>query len=341
MQQHASIDFGRDKTQIIKGLAIVLMIIHHTFPNAEAFKICVGIFAFMVGYGYYFAKERTINSGSKRALNLLKKFWFLLFFFILPIAILGGYKWTAKNIATNMLGVEINLNWYSWFLKYYIIAMVMLPTFSRIIQWKPWIGSFIGIIVCYIIITLLHMIPDATTNCWVKWPFDSFLYMPITLLGYLFADRNIYHRLPLKPLTRPVLYSVIGLLLIIGSIVARSYVPGISAFGFDIFYVPVLILGVLMIFNASEYRVFKRIMTELGNKSMWMWWIHALFFTTVTAWFYGVLVTFANFNPYIFTLWVIIASYCLGYLIDLLYDSLQKLTYKCKSKTFFTKEKKE
>lgn len=57
----------RDETNIIKGIAIVFMFIHHFFtipslwisdiynlaPFSECFKICVPIFAFLTGYFYF------------------------------------------------------------------------------------------------------------------------------------------------------------------------------------------------------------------------------------------------------------------------------------------------
>ena len=66
-------------TQKIKGIAILIMIAHHfrvydfgaDFSNAwvgigSNFKICVGIYAVLSGYGYFFAKEKTLTYGLKK-----------------------------------------------------------------------------------------------------------------------------------------------------------------------------------------------------------------------------------------------------------------------------------
>jgi UDP-N-acetylglucosamine 2-epimerase (non-hydrolysing) len=61
------INFDREKTQIIKGIAILTMIIHHciAIPTGSslldmfgaAMKICVSYFTFLVGFGYAFSKQ--------------------------------------------------------------------------------------------------------------------------------------------------------------------------------------------------------------------------------------------------------------------------------------------
>ena len=81
----------REYTNIIKGIALLLMFIHHlfTFPDtflikninvpdlqcfAEIFneptKICVSIFAFVTGYFYFFNKSKTYRYSLKKASDL-------------------------------------------------------------------------------------------------------------------------------------------------------------------------------------------------------------------------------------------------------------------------------
>ena len=71
----------KETTRQIKGIAILLMIFHHfcgtaLFPKlgemwiriGASCKICVAIYAVLSGYGYFFAKEKTVRYG-------LKKIW--------------------------------------------------------------------------------------------------------------------------------------------------------------------------------------------------------------------------------------------------------------------------
>ena len=93
----------KETTQRIKGIAILIMIFHHFIsygygtpvsqPWVElgaACKICVGIYAVLSGYGYFFSKEKSIQYGLKKSWGLLQEYWISLFTIFVPCALLGG-----------------------------------------------------------------------------------------------------------------------------------------------------------------------------------------------------------------------------------------------------------
>lgn len=134
MTNVGTIDFGPDKSQILRGLAIIFMITLHNDTLPE-FKICVPIFTFLVGYGYAFAKEKNLRHGLKRSWHLLSHFWLILLGLFLPVAIWkGDYEPTIGNVLLNMFGLESNLNWYSWYIYFYIFAMLAMIPASRLIK---------------------------------------------------------------------------------------------------------------------------------------------------------------------------------------------------------------
>lgn len=73
---------SKNTTQKIKGIAILIMMMHHFILNlffessyfisllGIACKICVAIYAVLSGYGYYFAKDKTIKYGIKKIWGL-------------------------------------------------------------------------------------------------------------------------------------------------------------------------------------------------------------------------------------------------------------------------------
>lgn len=102
-----NITFDKRKTAIIKGFAIVFMILLHVFGGPGwyeedlpmnhnealihfmgAFKICVGMFVFMVGYGYAFARSKNVGYSVHHIKRLLTCFWVVLFCFAFP----AGYN---------------------------------------------------------------------------------------------------------------------------------------------------------------------------------------------------------------------------------------------------------
>lgn len=89
-------------TQMIKGVAILIMLAHHfiVIPFSEipylltlfghACKICVAIYAVLSGYGYFFARQKTIKYGLKKIWGLLQIYWVSLFTLFIQAAIMGG-----------------------------------------------------------------------------------------------------------------------------------------------------------------------------------------------------------------------------------------------------------
>lgn len=88
-------------TQKIKGLAILIMIAHHflgydfgaNFSNTwvgigSSLKICVGIYAVLSGYGYFFSREKTVKYGLNKVWGLLQEYWITLFTIFIPCAVI-------------------------------------------------------------------------------------------------------------------------------------------------------------------------------------------------------------------------------------------------------------
>lgn len=88
-------------TAKIKGVAILIMLLHHfiVIPFSEfpiwvrhigaACKICVALYAVLSGYGYFFAREKTVRYGVKKIWGLLQIYWISFFTLFLPATILG------------------------------------------------------------------------------------------------------------------------------------------------------------------------------------------------------------------------------------------------------------
>ena len=62
MTNAATIDFGPDKSQILRGLAIIFMITLHNDTLPE-FKICVPIFTSLSGMAMHLPKRKTFATG--------------------------------------------------------------------------------------------------------------------------------------------------------------------------------------------------------------------------------------------------------------------------------------
>jgi len=322
---YSNIVFDKNKTAIIKGFAIVFMIILHVFGGSGwydvdipmnqnsalldfmgTFKICVGMFVFMVGYGYAFSKDKDFKYSFHHIKKLLTCFWVILFCFVVPGG--GGYKAisSGQEFVENMFGISSTLCWVSWFIYFYIWAMIIMPFAGRLIDRKPvvWTGILIG--VAYICLVTVHkFIPDFSSNDWTQALFDSLLNTPLMLLGYLFAREGYFEKIRI-----PQHWSIICGAVILAAIVlvARAYIHGKAATLLELIYAPAMIFSILVFFTECKCKWFEKVMSELGDKSVYMWFFHALFFTAATRPVFDRFILISD-NLWIIALWTIILSY--------------------------------
>lgn len=328
------ITFGKDKTAIIKGFAIVFMILLHVFGGAgwyendipmnhneglirfmHSFQICVGIFVFMIGYGYAFSKKKDFSYSVKHVKQLLTAFWTVLFLFAVPASLgtlhsskLGG----ARLLYLNMFGIDETLLWVSWFVFLYIWAMIVMPFMGRIIDRKPYLWTIILIVLSFAAqFVVWCFVPDFNNHPWWHALFVCLSWTPIILLGYLFARKEWFQKIRI-----PNHWSVpiIATALVFVVLWLKMVLPGIKILNFDIIYAPVIILCILVVFSQIKPKYLSKIMTELGDKSVYMWFVHALFFTAATRPVYHQFVMISN-NLWIVALWTIVLSYLISVVI--------------------------
>lgn len=275
--ERITLAFGKDKTAIIKGIAIIFMIMLHC-GVADVLKLCVGIFTFMVGYGYAFAQVKDWRYSLQHIKKLLIPFWAILFVFTFPVMYFQGNLGGAKMILLNMFGINSEYNWYSWFVAFFIYAMIVMPLMSRFIDRRSIVWTFVFIILAYLGEAAVHSIPWWSDNDLTQRLFDCLLCTPGMLLGYLFAHEGWYTKINV-----PAHWSVtIAAVLLATAVLAlRYYVGSIAGFNLDFFYAPLFILTVLIIFNRYELPLLTKVLIVLGNVSVYMWFFHALFFTDV------------------------------------------------------------
>lgn len=291
------ITFGKDKTGIIKGVAIIFMIVLHVFGGdgwyeecydlpmnhngslihfMGSLQICVGIFVFMIGFGYAFSKNKDFVYSIRHVGRLLHSFWTILFLFALP----AGYKTLSGGgeLVLNMFGIDETLSWVSWFVSLYIWAMIVMPFVGRLIDRKPYIFSILGALISWSGMVIIHqLVPEFNKDNFYRMLFTYLGWTPTIILGYLFAKQGFFNRIKIP---NHLIISVIAIVVILLVLWAKSVFKGISILNFDILYAPIIISCILIIFSQFKLKWISRILMELGDKSVYMWFIHALFFSS-------------------------------------------------------------
>lgn len=337
-KKNNTLSFGKDKTAIIKGIAIIFMIIHHCgipgyydnslpFFNDEftircfkTFKLCVGIFTFMVGYGYAFSKTKDLYYSWTHIKKLLIPFWTILIVFTFPVAFYFNEIGDPFFVLLNLFGINSRLNWFSWFVSFFLYAMLVMPFLSKFINLKPIVGSLTFILLSYFAEASLHQLyPKYTENDFTQRLFDCLLCTPNMLLGYLFAQKKWFCKVIIS---NKSIGFCISIFLVSTVALLRFHFGAIMGFNLDFFYAPMFILAVLIIFNIFELSFFSRLFTLLGNTSVYMWFFHALFFTKAVRCFYQPFILISN-NIWLIIPWTIILTFSCSWLIMMITNKIK------------------
>lgn len=314
MKQSRFVLFDKEMTSIVKGVAIIfMMLLHFHTPGGYdvmldyshslygwhyMFKICVGMFVFMVGYGYSFARTKDLAYAVQHIKKLLIPFWVILFVFTLPVCFRQVMQDDPLTLFYNLFGIDSKYNWYSWFIYFFIYAMLVMPFISRQIDKNPVRNTIFVILASLMLLLAVHEIPRLAlllSGCPmgsvsdyhpIAALFNCLLYTPALVLGYLFAHQGYYERLRIDRMSKSVTL-VVCLLLIVGVFASRLWVVAhTNRFQTDNYYAPIIIGAIAVLFNKFKWRFARRFLVKMGELSVYIWFLHALFFTESVRWFY-------------------------------------------------------
>lgn len=309
---------NKKTTQMIKGIAILIMIMHHfiVIPFSElpylvtlfgyACKICVAIYAVLSGYGYFFAREKTVRYGLKKIWGLLQIYWLSLFTLFIPAAVMGGWKITPWKLVVQMFGLLPNLNWFAWYVFFYMFCVLVMPVLCKykVFRFKPYINLLMMVVVPYIFEVALHFVPNYENNTIIHDLFSCFLYFPCFLIGYWMAENQIIEK------SKKINWFSNSILCISGIVMicfARIVIRSVAGFLMDVFYVPILICCIVNLFEKVNCVMLQRGLSVMGKYSTQMWFFHAVFFSTyVCEWFQPIL-KLVSWPPLMYV-WLVILS---------------------------------
>lgn len=208
--------FNKSYTNILKGIAILMMLSHHLYFGqlsspihwfggdsfaqifATIFKVCVSIFAFLSGYGLteqYKRKDSKITDLDfvcDKTIKMMKQYWFVFFIFV-PLGFLLGEN-PIQVYGTGMLGIfhfivdafglaplagnpTMNFSW--WYIEAALFFYLFFPYFYKMVKKIP-----------YIIfpITYILFAKYAAIQCR-----EIFWFFPFCV-GILYSEKRILNR---------------------------------------------------------------------------------------------------------------------------------------------------
>ena len=169
---------SKGKSMEIKGIGILLMLLHHffTFPDwyikdygfdlsnlslmmREPTKICVAMFAFVTGWALCI-RPLTMGEVIKKIEKFLIAYW-IVYIPLLIASIIVGYRTSLKNIVLEAFGLHVPIMIFCWYIYFYIISMILICLTRKELD-KSIIHAFmVGILcpmLCFFILTINEQI---------------------------------------------------------------------------------------------------------------------------------------------------------------------------------------
>lgn len=320
---------------MMKGIAILIMIAHHFIVMSfldlpylvtlfgEACKICVAIYAVLSGYGYYFVKEKTIKYGLKKIWGLLQIYWISLFTLFIPAALLGGWEMTPWNLIVQLFGLLPNLNWFAWYVFFYVFCMLVMPILFKynVFRFKSFINLIIMIFIPYILEVILYMLCNYKINTIIHDLYSCFLYFPCFLIGYWIADNKMIEKFQRISWLQNPMVCIMGIILVLSG---RTFVSSLGGFLLDVFYAPTLIILILNLSKKFNYLLIGKILSILGKYSTGMWFFHAVFFSTYIGTYFKPILEVVSFAPIMF-IWLVLLSLVGAYCYQKILEKLNSI----------------
>ena len=299
-------DITPDKSTLIKGIAIILLMWHHLFSCGnfsdwispidgidfivgESGLICLAIFLFCSGYGLYksYICKASVRKTyvPEKAVSTLIPYWIIMLITIGVLLILG--KFEPKYIPLNILAwvhSEILYVDFSWYIKLYLLLLLTIPL-VRLIE-KKWKKNIIIDILIYIAVPfVIYFIfrdycNEETFTGFIPSIISSILFLlswfPMFASGFLFAKYDIYSKILRYSKRLPRAIVIFLSFLIAGNVIYIRFLYHYECFS-DLIYAPLFIVSCLLIYDNVKFKS-RYVMPYLGDKSLYYWLLSGLFF---------------------------------------------------------------
>lgn len=304
--------FPRDISGAIKGIALILMFIHHffTFPEwiicgidypwIQTFaiqfvaptKLCVALFAFLTGYFHAFSAG-TPGRSLRKIADFLLSYWLVCVVLICAALSMGCYTLSKSGLVFELLGVRTSVMIFCWYVGFFCVVQIMLPLLYRQSSTSP-VRDVLAILVLPLLFLciLAEQVFEPTLRDFIlnlqKW-------YPCVAVGCLFGKYDLFQKWfdpiwehPNRPASLKLLLSVILLWLAfrgcyyieqlnLGSIRFRSCDCPI-VFPAEAIYAPVFLFGTANLLTRIRGSLAVRVLEKIGDHSMLMWFYHCFFF---------------------------------------------------------------
>lgn len=257
------------------------------------FKICVGIYAFVSGYGLFrsmkSAKEKSNTTGFidslicdykvvlKKLLRFYFDFWLVFIIFIGVGFVFFNKEFVLKDFLLNFFGLSNSYNGAWWYIFFYLKMLLILPLIDCFFQINKDKRSIIQKIIIYGLLFIAIMLVYFLQKPFFSEMLEFFMpaYALCFLIGYIFSRFEIYEWA--YKLIGQKIMTILGILGFLAVIIVRvKMAKDASSAGLDFIFVPVFVYGFLTI--TSLVPRISKIFEFFGKYSMFIWLVHVFFY---------------------------------------------------------------
>lgn len=316
-------EIKKEESVMLQGIAILLMLYHHFFNDLSIYgdslfywnqgwtikiawfgKICVGIFAFISGYGMCKMLEREKEEGffhgiGRRYLtcfrqmgSLLIRYWLVLICFMGFFFLIGEKKFELTEFGKNFALIEYSYNGAHWYVGQYLKMLFLLPLLDglfmksgeRAFQKKKHL--FYGFLFAAGIITLGVFLGIGSLRPYVgafaNWMRVAFVL--VFFVGYLMAKFKAVQWIfsMVESWKKGALFAL-GTMACLAVMAVRMKLADSPAYAtLDFLFVPIFVIGILLI--TRNCRIFHFLFLFFGLPSAYVWLTHLFVYDLTKDW---------------------------------------------------------
>lgn len=305
----------------IKGVAVIILFVLHFFASSDlwlpAFRIpsfqifekyfcysanmCVAIFAFITGYGFWFSAFKTLSHSFHKAVKVLCVYWeiYLIFF---GIAVATGMytDFSIEKIGLSLIGLDSDnivgdIIAFHWYLAFYLAVLFLLPVLHYFLNRRKNILLDIFYLL-FLPLFVFSFLGNLTSSFFGLKRFfvDLVLWFPSVGVGYITARYAIFEKFD------DVFYSVfknkeqwfrfiISIFFVMLTMCGMYRHPGVVfslklswilpvVLNMSVFYVLFFTYALTVFLKIVHSTRIQTLLSVLGKHSLCMWLFNGIFF---------------------------------------------------------------
>lgn len=279
--------FTKEYTFNAKGIAIIMMCIHHLFSNnihlTAITKVCVAMFTILSGYGI----NESYNKQDKKYIEfvwvhikkLMINYWYVfipmtllsMFWYVVPNALINIYGIGMKGIINFLLdffGVRaflytpsLNNTW--WYMEAILCCYILFPIIQKGIKRKT--------ILTFTILLIPNIIAIWNANFLITTDREIFYLLPFAV-GIICSEKNIFNKLVRLSFNKKYVYILMSLIILFLSLLVATKVKLIG----NVFYA-LSVIGV-SIWLLTNFKIVCKVLIILGKHSMNIFLSHSFIY---------------------------------------------------------------